>query len=68
MSVIGRLDEQVNALLITPRKRNDETQATTRAETRTPAETTTDQPQRATPPAETSAPRTAQTELPVWLL
>ncbi len=68
MSVISRLDEQADALLITPLKRKGEAQATTRAETNKQTETADEQPHRAAPHYETSAQRAAQTELPVWLL
>lgn len=66
MPVIGRLDEQVNEVLITPLERGRERGPRPAAEERptptTPATTPTADP---TPGGETSPPRP---ELPVWLL
>ena len=74
MSVIGRLDEQVNAVLITPlEKRNQPQRDETAQDARTPERPVQSQETKGQAPAgdnkmseqETSArPR----ELPVWLL
>lgn len=67
MSVIGRLDAQVDALLITPRQRNDAAETAT-TETSTRAATTDEPTRRHEAHEEAAARRTAPTELPVWLL
>ena len=67
MSVIGRLDEQVDAILIAPLKRKDEAEATT-TEPRKQPETRDGQPRNVAPHENTAAQRAAQAELPVWLL
>ena len=68
MPVIGRLDEQVNEVLITPLERGREPGPRPAAEETppppTPATTTTP-PAGPAPDGETSPPRP---ELPVWLL
>jgi hypothetical protein len=58
MPVIGRLDEQVNDILITPLEPPRDREP---APDEPPPPTPTDE----TPPGETSPPRA---ELPVWLL
>ena len=68
MPVIGRLDEQVNEVLITPLERGRERGPRPAADETTPTPTpaTTPTPPASPPPGgETSPPRP---ELPVWLL
>ncbi len=70
MTVIGRLDEQVNAVLIAPLKRKPGAAET--AEQKEPAETEV-APERALPSARArrtdgAAHQRADDELPVWLL
>ncbi len=63
MSVIGRLDEQVEAVLINPLKRKDD-------EEERDAPSPTPAPQQAELEAEPSEQQTRETDaaLPVWLL
>lgn len=67
MSVIGRLDEQVDAIFITPLKRRNEAEATP-TETRKQPETSDGQPRSIAPHDDPAAQREAQPELPVCLL
>ncbi len=67
MSVIGRLDEQVAAVLIAPLRRSAEPEAPP-PEAPPQKETAASQLQRETRADEPSARRRTQSELPVWLL
>jgi hypothetical protein len=73
MSVIGRLDEQVDAILIAPLRRGDEThapgaQAEDAASVRAQRNTNAP-PEQTEPQSEKEAARDDATdELPVWLL
>ena len=66
MSVIGRLDRQVEDVLISPASKRRDERDTPRREP-APAATLPPESERRPEPAEESAPR-AREDLPVWLL
>ena len=65
MSVIGRLDEQVDAVLIAPLKRKGEPAEGEREQKRARAEQVEQTPRA---PRKQGKEQTAADELPVWLL